>query len=468
MKEKKLEERSKHRMDGRARKVQFDQIKGTIAVLESLGETVLLAWIFYLVWRNAYSTSSAFYPYLGRGKIVLMIVYAVIMYLMLRLCDGLQFGNLRILDSTISQWVAALLANLLTYLQLSLMVNALTGFKPILLLTVIDFVVMICCTTLFSKLYRVFYVPKDMLMIYGSENAAALKDKMDRHQDRYHVNGMIQASVGYGRIREEISHHNAVLLNDIEAELRNDILKYCYQNRIQVYIVPKISDIVLRGASDVNVVDTPLVLVRGNGLSPGEAFLKRFFDIFLCILAMVIAAPMMLIIAMLIKLDDGGPVFYRQRRVTKDGREFDILKFRSMIVDAEKNGDVIPAEDGDPRITKVGKRIRATRMDEIPQILNILKGDMSIVGPRPERVEHVHMYTEQIPEFINRLKVKGGLTGYAQVYGKYNTTAYDKIRMDLMYIEDYSLLLDFKIIIMTLRILFKKESTEGFKKEKAE
>lgn len=432
-------------------------------MLESLGETALLAVIFYFVWRNGYSMSSAFHPYFGRGKIVLMIVYAVIAYAMLRLCDGLQFGYLRILDNTISQWVAAVLTNLLTYLQLSLMVNELTRVTPMIILTFVDFGVMLLCTTLFSKLYRAFYVPKDMVMIYGSENAVDLKNKMDRHLDRYHVNGIIKASEGFEEICKEISRYTAVLINDIPAQMRNDIVKYCYENSISVYVVPKISDIILRGAPDVNVVDTPLLLVRGKGLSPGEAFLKRLFDIILCLIAMVVAAPIMLVVAIMIKADDGGPVFYRQRRVTKDGKEFDILKFRSMIVNAEMNGAVIPAEDEDPRITRVGKKIRATRIDEIPQILNILKGDMSIVGPRPERIEHVRMYTEQIPEFQTRLKVKGGLTGYAQVYGKYNTSAYDKIRLDLMYIENYSILLDFKIIIMTIRILFKKESTEGFR-----
>ena len=142
----------------------------------------------------------------------------------------------------------------------------------------------------------------------------------------------------------------------------------------------------------------------------------------------------------------------------------DILKFRSMIVDAEKEGKSIPATDHDPRITKVGRFTRATRIDELPQILNILKGDMSIVGPRPERVEHVEKYSVDIPEFDYRMKVKGGLTGYAQIYGKYNTSPYDKLRLDLMYIENYSLMLDIKLILQTIRIILKKESTEGFDK----
>ena len=133
-----------------------------------------------------------------------------------------------------------------------------------------------------------------------------------------------------------------------------------------------------------------------------------------------------------------------------------------MVVDAERDGLSVPAGEKDPRITPVGRILRATRMDELPQLFNILAGDMSLVGPRPERVEHVEAYTKEIPEFAYRLKVRGGLTGYAQLYGKYNTSAYDKLQLDLMYLESYSLLLDFRLILMTLKVLFLKESTEGF------
>jgi lipopolysaccharide/colanic/teichoic acid biosynthesis glycosyltransferase len=162
-----------------------------------------------------------------------------------------------------------------------------------------------------------------------------------------------------------------------------------------------------------------------------------------------------------------GPVFFKQERVTKDGKHFMILKFRSMIVDAEKDGRPHPAGEKDDRITHVGSIIRACRVDELPQLFNIFAGDMSIVGPRPERYEHVIKYTQDIPEFKFREKVKGGLTGYAQVYGKYNTSALDKLKLDLTYIANYSVLLDFQIIFETIKILFQKESTEGSDSERA-
>jgi lipopolysaccharide/colanic/teichoic acid biosynthesis glycosyltransferase len=191
-------------------------------------------------------------------------------------------------------------------------------------------------------------------------------------------------------------------------------------------------------------------------------------DIALSLTALILLSPIFAVTAIAIKMYDRGPAFYFQERCTINGRVFRICKFRSMIVDAEKGGGSIPAANQDPRITPVGKIIRATRIDELPQIFNILKGDMSIVGPRPERVEHVELYTKQIPEFVYRMKVKGGLTGYAQVYGKYNTTAYDKLKLDLMYIQNYSLLLDIEIIFKTVKILFLKESTEGFDVEEVE
>ena len=157
-------------------------------------------------------------------------------------------------------------------------------------------------------------------------------------------------------------------------------------------------------------------------------------------------------------------MFYKQKRLTLNDREFEVLKFRSMIVDAEKQTGAVLASGNDPRITKVGRFIRATRLDEIPQILNILKGDMSLVGPRPERKVFSEEFCQTIPEFAYRTKVKAGLTGYAQIYGKYNTVPYDKLRLDLMYIENYSILLDIKLILLTLRIIFSKDSTEGVEK----
>ena len=335
-----------------------------------------------------------------------------------------------------------------------------------LALTGADIVIAIVLILLYTSLYHRLYAPHDMLLIYGHRRGVELKIKMDARKDKYNISGLISSDEGYDKIIQEIPKYDAVVINDVPAQLRNDLLKYCYRYRVRTYVSPKLTDIMLRGARNITLFDTPLLLVKGTGLTPAERVAKRAMDILISAIVLLILSPLMLLIAAAIKLEDGGPIFFRQKRLTRHGREFDILKFRSMVVDAEKYAGAVLATDNDPRITRVGRIIRPFRLDELPQLINILKGDMSIVGPRPERKVIADEYCKDIPEFAYRLKVRGGLTGYAQIYGKYNTSAYDKLRLDLMYIENYSLLLDIKLMILTIRILFSKESTEGVDKAK--
>ena len=272
---------------------------------------------------------------------------------------------------------------------------------------------------------------------------------------------MISYSHRKEEIKQKINENDAVVLGDRPSHERNLLLKYCYESEIRTYSVPKISDILLRSSDELNLFDTPLMLSRNIGLSIEQRWIKRAEDIIIASLMLVLFSPIFLIAAIGIKITDRGPIFYKQERLTKDGKKFMIYKFRTMIVNAESVSGPVLATEKDPRILPVGRILRATRMDELPQILNILRGEMSVVGPRPERPELAEQIKERIPEFSYRLKVKAGLTGYAQVYGKYNTTAYDKLKLDLMYIRKYSLLLDLKLILMTPKIMFLKESTEG-------
>ena len=435
--------------------------KGTVRNLQGLLESVVLAFIYYVVWRMGYE-AGIFPNYFGNGKYVLMGVYVLLCIVVFRNTDGFTFGDMRRLEVAMAQWISLMIINVITYLQLCLIANKVITPVPIIVLTVIEAIAVVPVVYLYHWLNQLLYMPHDMLMIVGNQDAVILKLKMDSRRDKYLIKKMISANVDFERLCEEILKYESVVLNDITAQKRNDIMKFCYQHDIRVYVVPKLTDIMIRGAEEVTSFDTPMLAISSNGLTQIQRILKRTLDVVLCLLAMIVAAPIMIAVAVAIKLDDGGPVFYKQKRVTIGGKAFDILKFRSMIVNAEKEGESVLATTGDPRITRVGRIIRACRVDELPQILNILKGDMSIVGPRPERVENVKKYSKEIPEFAYRLKVKGGLTGYAQIYGKYNTSAYDKLRLDLMYIEKYSIFLDIKLIVMTLRILLKKESTEGF------
>ena len=230
-------------------------------------------------------------------------------------------------------------------------------------------------------------------------------------------------------------------------------------------MTPKISDTIIRGADSIHLFDTPLLLCRNMGITAEQRLAKRMLDIVVSAAALLIASPFMALTALAIKLYDGGPVIYKQKRLTLDGKVFEIYKFRSMVVDAEKETGARLAQEHDSRITPVGRIIRKIRFDELPQLFNIFRGDMSVVGPRPERPEIAQEYRETMPEFDFRLKVKAGLTGYAQVMGKYNTTPYDKLKLDLMYIENYSILLDIKLILMTIKVLLMPSSTEGVGKD---
>lgn len=440
---------------------RHEDLKYIIRMLEGLAEILLLTLIYYLVWKFNYR-DLGMNLYYGNGKFLLAGVYMLLLFVIFELCDSFKFGHLKLMDVLTAQGIAVLIVNVLTYFQLCLIINRIVTPLPLIGLTLVDFVIAAIMVYFYTAIYHKFYVPRDMVLVYGNDNAVSLKLKMDTRSDKYNVSTLINVEQGLEKIKEEIDTHDAVIINDVPAQIRNDILKYCYGKKKRTYLVPKITDIISRGAEEITLFDTPLLLVRGRGLTFSQRAIKRLMDIVLCLIAMIPGSVIMLIVAIAIKLEDGGPVFFKQKRVTLDGDEFDILKFRSMIVDAEKEGISIPAVGKDPRITKVGNIIRATRVDELPQILNILKGEMSIVGPRPERIEHVEKYSKDIPEFVYRNKVKGGLTGYAQIYGKYNTSAYDKVRLDLMYIENYSLLLDIKLIFLTLQIMLKKESTEGF------
>lgn len=438
----------------------YEDMKGFVRVAETLLEILILTLLYYFVWMHGYTL--AYFAY--KGKYVLMGVYAVLLYIFFQNSDCTMFGQLHRVDLIIGQIISIVLVNGITYFQLCLIANQMLTPAPILILTAGEVTLAAVLVVLYTGLYHKLYAPHEMLLIYGNRRGVSLKIKMDSRRDKYNISKLISVEEGFDAICREMGKYDAVILSDVPAQIRNDILKYCYRYRIRTYLSPKLTDIMIRGGKNITLFDTPLLLVKGTGLTPAQRVAKRCMDIVLSAIALLITSPAFLAVAISIKLEDGGPVFYKQKRLTRNGREFEILKFRSMIVDAEKYAGAVLATEDDPRITKTGKVIRATRLDELPQLLNILKGDMSIVGPRPERKVIADEYCKDIPEFAYRLKVRGGLTGYAQIYGKYNTSAYDKLRLDLMYIENYSFLLDIKLIILTMRIIFSKESTEGIDK----
>jgi len=245
--------------------------------------------------------------------------------------------------------------------------------------------------------------------------------------------------------------------NNLPDKLKKEILLLTLSENIPVYVIPDYYDIVLSQAKLESIGDLPVFYLEGLSLPAGMQMVKRAMDILLALIALILASPIMLVTALLIKLDSEGPVFYLQERVTENGRKFYCYKFRTMVKDAEKLTGPTLATENDPRITRVGRFLRATRIDELPQLINVLKGDMSLVGPRPERPFFVEKFTDEVPEYALRLKLKSGLTGLAQVEGKYSTSFEDKLKYDLLYAKAYTPLKDLEIILHTLKVILIKD-----------
>lgn len=423
-------------------------------------QTGMYGWLWFHHYKDMMPVE-----YWRRGNWVIIALYAMFIMVFSRAFGALKVGYLKTWDIMYSQFLTIFCVNGVTYLQLSL-INGdwkfLENSKPMFILCFLDIILVLFWAIFMRWIYAFIYPPHEMLLIYGNISPDAIIRKLESRKDKYHVKDKVALSAGMDTIYEKILQYDAVLVGDIPVQDRNQFIKYCFEKDVRCYGIPKISDIMIRDSESIDLFDSPLLLFRNNGLTYRQMFVKRAMDIVISLFGIVLASPIMLLIAVCVKAYDHGPVFYRQKRLTKDGAEFEILKFRSMVVNSEKYGARL-AKKNDSRITPIGRVIRRLHFDELPQLFNILKGDMAFVGPRPERKEIIEEYVRSIPEFSYRLKVKAGLTGYAQVYGQYNTVPYDKLKMDLTYITSYSIWLDIKLIILTVKILFQKEKSEGVK-----
>lgn len=424
-------------------------------------------WHFYFRFRLVDDLSNLW----SRGTLAEIILYSTILLFLSATYGGMRLGYQKNSEIVFSQVLSTLLANIVIYVQISIMARRLSRPDTFLLMMMIQAVLVIIYVSIANRIYRHIFPPRRLLLIHGDRPIDDICEKFASRMDKYVITRTIHVEEGTQQICRTILEEyesgacNAVVLGDISIKDRSPLLKFCYGRSIRVYLLPKITDVILAGAEELHVFDSPLLLTREFSLTMEQRFFKRMIDIVCSLLLLVIASPFMLITAVAIKLYDGGPILYKQVRCTLNQREFKIMKFRSMRTDAEKDGVARLAQKNDDRITPIGRFIRKCRIDELPQLVNILKGDMSFIGPRPERPEIIAKYLEVMPEFAFRMKVKAGLAGFAQVYGKYNTTPYDKLKLDLIYIENYSVWMDLKLMMLTLKVLFWPDSTEGVETE---
>lgn len=402
-----------------------------------------------------------------KGHIVEIAFYGLILLLLSAMYGGMRLGYLRNSELIFSQLFATVLALMFIYVELSIMAHQPFVLKVFIMMLAEQTITVVIYTNVANRIYRSIFPPRKLLLIHGERPIEDIYNKFESRRDKYRIEKTLCIREGMDQIYQEIVHScekgeiNAVVVWDVSTAERNQILKFCYARSIRSYIMPKITDVILAGAEQLHIFDSPLLLTREYRLTMEQRFIKRTIDIVCSLALLVITSPIMLLTAIAVKVYDGGPVLYKQVRCTRNQREFYIMKFRSMRIDAEKDGQARLAQKNDSRITPVGKFIRTCRIDELPQLINILLGDMSFIGPRPERPEIIQQYVEIMPEFLYRTKVKAGLAGFAQVYGKYNTTPYDKLKLDLIYIENYSVWLDLKLMLLTLKVLFWPDSTEG-------
>lgn len=437
-------------------KFKHDLLLRIVKVLDAALITIPFALCWYL-----YYAERVYSPFYSKGNILVVALFFVAYITFGRIYDAFRMSMQRVSEVIYAQFLAAGASDLLMYVVIWLLTKHLPNILPGVAALIGQILLAVVWAFGANKWYFSTFPPQETAVIYDVRHGMEKLISQYGMDNKYKV--VLTASAE--ECLNDLSMLNGikvVFLSGIHSHDRNIILKYCIANSINVFVIPRIGDTILSGARSIHMFHLPMLQVSRYSAQPEYLFMKRAIDIVVSLIAAIILSPVFLITAIAIKATDHGPVFYKQVRLTKDGKEFKILKFRSMRVDAEKDGVArLSTGENDSRITPVGKIIRACRVDELPQLFNILKGDLSIVGPRPERPEIASQYCEEMPEFALRLQAKAGLTGYAQVYGKYNTTPYDKLTMDLMYIAHPSIVEDLKIMLATVKILFLPESTEG-------
>lgn len=424
--------------------------------------------VFIAVWFRFYSTT-IYKPYYYWGNWAVVGVFFVLYAVFTQLYGGFQIKTSRASELFYSLFIGSVFPAVIIYFVICLLSYRIANPLPLLLSWGAGLLVSLTWARLAVLVNDSLFPPQHTCVIYGNEDAYRVVANLQKLEWKFKFTSIMQVSENrdnLDEILEAAQNAEAVFICGLPSSVRNRILKFCIDKDIHAYIRPNIGDILISGASRFHLANTPLLHCSRNRSSYWYRLVSRTMDVIFSGLALIVASPVMLVTALAIRSYDGGPALYKQVRLTENGRPFRILKFRSMRVDAEKDGVARLASEHDDRITPVGHVIRKFRLDELPQLINILRGDMAIVGPRPERPEIAAQYEEDMPEFRLRLQVKAGLTGYAQVYGKYNTEPYGKLEMDLLYIANRSILQDLRLMFATIKILFQSESTEGVEEGK--
>lgn len=428
--------------------------------LMKITNTIAITAVFWIILHYFYlpALKDDFYQEM---EPVIIFLFVLLYISLCRMYNGVHSGADEIGEIVYSQSLSIILTNVILFIVMWLLGKQCPALFTTFLSLGSQLMISIIWAVSMKRIYKRITIQKKTAVLYYEERDCEYLQQVDAAAKQFHVEKWIYVPGKAEEILLELKGMEVVFVRGLPSDERNTVLKFCMMNGIEIYMYPKLGDVMTGAAKQISMFHVPVMYLRGYTPSAAYVCLKRIADIILSLTGIIVLSPLLVGIAAAVKFCDGGTIFYRQERLTQNGNHFLIYKFRSMKMDSERDGIARLAADGDTRITSVGKILRRTHMDELPQLFNILKGDMSLVGPRPERPEIAAAYSDEMPEFALRLQVKAGLTGYAQVYGKYNSNPYDKLQMDLMYMAHLSLLSDLKILLATIKVLFTKENVGG-------
>ena len=432
---------------------------GMLNIVLCLLLTAVPTEIFFWCYRHFYRRAN-FY---AKGNYLFLLLYVGLLVLMLSMYGAYKIRQQRTRELMYSFALSSLITNFIMYFVICLIAKSMQRPIPAMIATAVQWVaemlLYVLCRIMADRLE-----PKTDVLYIRREDAMEdeLASKFNSRRTSFVLRESVDAALPVGELKRLMDPYHAVLFGEMDAGVRRELMSWCFLYGKKAMLIPDMADVMVGSAEDIIMKDVLLYSLHTEEPPLGYRAAKRALDILASALALILLSPLMLVVGLCIRLYDGGPAFYRQKRLTKNGREFELVKFRSMIVDAESATGAVLAGKRDDRITPIGRFIRATRIDELPQLLNILRGDMTLVGPRPERPEFYKKYCAEFPEFAYRLRTTAGLTGYAQLYGRYNTTFVDKAKLDMFYIQHASFWMDLQLIFYTLKIIFIRESTEGF------
>jgi len=427
----------------------------------SVAKAILLVVILglFFLGQNIFYYETVFYYW---GNYIVLLIYGANIYFTSKIYSGFNFGNSD-LHEIILSWVFCMaLANALQYLMLSLLQEMLLPVSGFLIVYAAQLLIVIPLLFLIDKLFYRLNPAQTSIIIYSKEKKALeYQSLIKKHRKKYKVNKIVSQVEPIEALIKYIKNSESIFFLDVDEKIREKLLEYCFIKNKRTYILPNFTSVLIHTAGISWISNTPMFLPKSPDPDLGTRFTKRIMDIVISLVAIIALSWLMLITWVIIRLYDKAPAIYKQTRVTKGGKHFTIYKFRSMRIDAEDDGVPRLTSMADDRITPIGRFIRKTRLDELPQFFNVLLGSMSVVGPRPERPEIAKQYEEIYPNFAFRTKVKAGITGFAQIYGQYNTAPDDKLFLDIMYIETLTIWQDIKLLLQTLKVVFKASSTEG-------